>query len=590
MYHISLLYLIIVLIIFKNKKSKTSLLLMLIPFVLTSFLRFGVGPDYFSYEFIYNNLDVSSFGSFIDSFPTIEIGFKTLFYIGRLSGLSFHITAGILSSLCTLIVFYTIWKFENVNLFAIVLYYSMFFITWNLSGIRQGIVIYASTFILFGSTLKLSDKTKYLSVLGLALFHMSAVILIPIYFLSGRKWTRKELLIFTGSCILISIIPFSLIFTFIKDIPFIGKVYNYIPSGDYNLFDFASLIRYMIYIFIITNYDKLKASSANVYRMTNYTLISLSIYFLFKQSELIASRLSIYGFFLCIFLFPIILDNISLPKINMKVKQIAILLGVTAVSFLYITKDLSAMVGHSGYTGTLKTLSFETIFDSNRESFHNLYNPYLLMNEICTTNSNINAEYVYAEPKEGDTYIPVYFSKEDKYGIINQNGEVIEKPTHTQKPEIHGDIVILKSQGSSIRRNQFRRVGSETFDESNAIIEEVANNYKQELYASSRWFDIHAVDIHSNDFDIINKFGSPEDIEYMMTYSFGTPFKYKILEAKVFDVYLFFMLDEAGNLTNENPYYDLTPYNKYGIATGRNSCGVDYINSNGDVIWTEKSK
>lgn len=156
---------------------------LIIPILIGGF-RYGVGTDYFNYINLYNNHTKLSFGEFIDNngfgellFFTLEKIAYTVFHDPRFI---FIISVGL-----TVIFFYFGIKAYKLKYPGLVyLLYLMTIFPMTLNAVRQGVavslVFFASTFILK------ADKVKYILMIIIAgLFHISALLLLPVYFL-GR--------------------------------------------------------------------------------------------------------------------------------------------------------------------------------------------------------------------------------------------------------------------------------------------------------------------------------------------------------------------------------------------------------------------
>ena len=172
-----------------SEKTKVIIMVFLTSIVLVS--RYGVGTDYFPYQFLYESMDISSF-SLSDR---LEPGFKILMYLFRMLNLSFHTFAVFLSLIIYgLTSFWIYWnsRYPSRSLY---LYTSMFFLVWTLSALRQGLVMSIALILFFDKDIKLSIYVKLLIIAGLSTFHLSALILIPLVFIMELNFSKKNLLI-----------------------------------------------------------------------------------------------------------------------------------------------------------------------------------------------------------------------------------------------------------------------------------------------------------------------------------------------------------------------------------------------------------
>lgn len=165
-------------------------------------LRYGLGVDYFTYQNAFYNI---SSGNFIDKF---EPGYILLNFVVGYFGFGFHFMLFIIAvfnyMLLYLSIEYYMDKYKWVGLFLFLITFDLFIYT--LSAIRQSIALsiflYASRYIV-----QQNWKKYFLLVLMGALFHLSIIVLLPIYQL--YNYIRNKNYIFISYILLIAIISYS---------------------------------------------------------------------------------------------------------------------------------------------------------------------------------------------------------------------------------------------------------------------------------------------------------------------------------------------------------------------------------------------
>ncbi|WP_252856520.1 EpsG family protein [Erysipelothrix rhusiopathiae] len=89
MYYFALVFPFIVSLLPKLTK-KQKFYLATVPLFIIVIFRVGVGTDYFSYEYLYNLQNVTTFGKMLDHQSNIELGFRIFIFIFKSIGLPFQ--------------------------------------------------------------------------------------------------------------------------------------------------------------------------------------------------------------------------------------------------------------------------------------------------------------------------------------------------------------------------------------------------------------------------------------------------------------------------------------------------------------------
>lgn len=362
--YFSFVYLLILVFYARKFEGWKRFALVLFPFIIIIFLRYGVGADYFSYQNIYEKVNPISLIKTLDRMPSIEPFYLSVNFIAKKIGLSYHMFSGIYASLLTIIILK--WLEDNSPYFALsaLLYYSILFIYWNISALRQGLVVTLLLFIYFNKRYAFKLWQKLLAVFILFFMHPTAIIVPIIYFISKFKWEKFEFYFLLIAApifremvkILINLIPSSL--------PYIGKIFKYMDYDSIRIISAPSFMRIAFIIFIVHHYIRLIKKYPEYRIMFNFSLLSLIGYFYLPTAMVVGTRTTIFGYYLIIIIFPMIL---SLYK-SRELYTIVLygLLGISAISFY---NELDKLVDRTAYKYDIHQLNTETIIQKNREHF-----------------------------------------------------------------------------------------------------------------------------------------------------------------------------------------------------------------------------
>jgi hypothetical protein len=252
-------------------------------------LRYEIGADWFSYNRIFNN-----------SGENIEIGFAIFINIVKFvysSYLLFIFLVFLISFLIKTLIFK---KLSYSFYISLLLYFGLWFFVYDINGIRQGLaigLIAVSTYYAYKRML-----LHYLLWLFAAIsIHQSAIVFVPFYLLVGCNIKKIPMLIML--LLIIFLQASGRINNMMNNIIvyFIGKSFNekfisYSLNKLYNeniLLSFTSFHRIFIFFIVLFFTERMyDTRMKNMYR--NAAFLSIIIYFLFCNVEIIATRLSLY--------------------------------------------------------------------------------------------------------------------------------------------------------------------------------------------------------------------------------------------------------------------------------------------------------
>lgn len=364
LFYFFFVYLWILVFIGKNYKNRTRFFLVLLPFIAIIFLRYGIGADYFSYEKIYEAVNPYNLTATFDNVSNIEPLYIIINAIAKIFKLPYHLFAGLFASFITLLILK--WLQDNSPRFELsaLLYYSILFIYWNISALRQGLVITVLLYIYFNKEDRFNIWVKIFSVPVLFFIHPTAIIVPVIYFIAMFDWAKADfyMLLILAPVLrkiaefIISIIP--------PSIPYLGRLFKYIDYNSIKLISTPSLMRFAFIIFIVHHYIRLVKKYPNYRIMFNFCLLSLIMYFYLPTAMVVGTRTTIFGYYLIIIIFPMVLDLYKSKEI-----YTIVLYGLLFLSMISFYNELDKVVDRSGYKYNVHKLNTETIFQENREHF-----------------------------------------------------------------------------------------------------------------------------------------------------------------------------------------------------------------------------
>lgn len=227
--------------------------------------------------------------------------------------------------------FYGIWRFSLAPLLSVLLFVCLGPFFDSLNGVRQYVAI--ALFVFSWQFLFTKNPISYfITMIFAAGFHLSALLMIPVYFIVHHKFSRKFLII--AFCISISLM-FVISPILIKLAGFLPFYNNYVRSKfilpNPNL---LSLLRVVfpsiIFVFCILMYDKLKKDNIVI---LNLSLIYIFLTILFPNVSLVI-RIAFYFQAAILFLIPMMNKQFS--------KKDALLFDIFIVAygtiFIYITQ------------------------------------------------------------------------------------------------------------------------------------------------------------------------------------------------------------------------------------------------------------
>ncbi len=331
-YYIYLLILLFYLIKNKHTSSIYYIYCCIILFLIAAFRNADIDRDYQGYIFYYNNV-VNELPVLIE--PTFILISKI---VNRLADNSLYLFV-IYSLFGVILKFYAINRLTRYRLLSVLIYYSGFYLLYEMTQIRVGVA--AGLLLLCIKPIK--DKNIY-SFMVLAiiafLFHYSAIVIFPLYFLNGEKLNNKLYLLSIPAayCIYYSNIQ---IFTFLDliQMPLIQdkySIYREAASLDntINLFNYVLLSRCMLAFLFLWKWKLLAKTNIYSVILIKIYLIAIFIYIAFADTPGISSRISELLMVVEIILIPFLLIMIKQKYIALYI-IISIGLAFLSMSLFY---------------------------------------------------------------------------------------------------------------------------------------------------------------------------------------------------------------------------------------------------------------
>ena len=358
-----------------NDKKKISFKIFGAILLVLAFLRYGVGSDYFSYNFLYNRLSESLLLEFNYGLDNQEILFRIFGSILKKIGFSYQQYLIIIAIINLNFIFKICKKYSKNPTLSLLIYFSFYYFVWTFSGLRQGIVLAIGMYYLL-ECLENNRTIKLLLIsLLLSLVHASGIVLIFLYIGAKINFNKKKLMFLSFVGILFSIIPIDNILLKLTWIPYINRILPYIDSNItiLSILDFQSLGRVVFLVIALFYYDLYSRKNDISKLIINIYILSIILYFCLKFSELTAARLSIYGMLLNIIILPNIF-YIQKDKFNRFIYITFI--GVFCIA--YFNKELYTMEKQTGLVNSNKIIiPYTNIYNKEKYIFNKKHFYYL---------------------------------------------------------------------------------------------------------------------------------------------------------------------------------------------------------------------
>lgn len=325
-------FLLVFFSLIKNEKIELVLFVAsgILLFFLAAFRKSGIDRDYYGYIEYFNDVLTRSFSIIEPSFILITN------VINRLNGNYLHLFI-IYALLGVFLKLYAINKLTHFRLLSVLIYFSSFFLLFEMTQIRAGVA--AGLLLLCIIPIKERKLIQFLFLASLAFFfHYSAIVIFPLYFLNGNSLNRNIYIILIPISYLIYFLKFD-VFFFTNYIP-ISLIQSKIESYKHyaslnntiNVFNFVHMSRCLLAYLFLWKWKFL--AEANVYSviLIKIYIIALFIYVTFAQVPAISSRINELL---------IVVEIILMPLLTVVFKPIYIsILFVFGIGLLFLSFTL----------------------------------------------------------------------------------------------------------------------------------------------------------------------------------------------------------------------------------------------------------
>lgn len=269
-----------------------------------------IGFDYSNYEYLFNIIDLNNYLE-----NTVEVGYALLTQVLRGLGFSFHEFLFFIAFFGVGLKMLFMFKWSSNWFLSLTYYFAIGFTINEMGQIRHGFAI-AIVLLAFADLFQENYRGFFIKTFFAFLFHASALIVFPVYFLIKKKNIAPLKL-------LLALVPF-LIFVFIDLKTFISLIIEYLPltqvqsklsyyvlSEEYgSVLGFnMSLVLRLIFLLLLYRYHSLGKSKYYYYdtlwKLYYYGVI---LYMVFNSIGDIAIRSSLYFKTLECLIIPMLVD------------------------------------------------------------------------------------------------------------------------------------------------------------------------------------------------------------------------------------------------------------------------------------------
>lgn len=306
--------------------------------------RWYVGWDWYNYQ-----------SDFFHDKYNYEIGYR--WFVSLVRGIypNFQFFIGINTVIDFIILGYILKKYSDYPVFTLLLYFLVNGLSLEVDMIRN-----VKSILLFLISLQFIEKRRVvpymlLNILG-AMFHISSLIYLPVYFILNLKIDRKVIIgIFTVG-IVYYMSGFKLL-TLVLNKLNIDRLNGYLTLsqesvGEVNIFLFTRILLFLVIYFGFNFIEKKDKERYNI--LANAGYISIFLYLYMSEVLIVALRLSLLFVFSFWFIIPLILKNLD------SVKLFKVLIFIVAI-FMGGFKIYNFL----SFEGNLKTYRYENIFTKN---------------------------------------------------------------------------------------------------------------------------------------------------------------------------------------------------------------------------------
>lgn len=304
--------------------------------------------------------------------------------------------------------------------------------------------------------------------------------------------------------------------------------------------------------------------------------------------ELIAARLSVFGFFVIVYLVPVIYYELNLNRLLK-------FLAISVFSLLFFTKEFNASIRQSGYQGNFVEAQMVTIFSYDRSDWFNNFNVIHQVNKIHQDRKEeFRFRYFnkFIELTQYDTnneYISVRFPN-GKYGVIDTDGKILIDGTYETEIKVIGNLLKITPKNDQFKPIYLFLSDMTEADEASILIQkdiQTLQNTEIELDPITEG-PVSVDDLDRFDNIFLRYDIRPDILTKSTKINYNLPYQYTIYNFQIFsNSYYFIYNDNLGREVVNNPYTGFGRVDNTGVFVGKTRYSSEIINSEGKLIWIE---
>lgn len=327
--------------IVKNETSKEQniicLLYILMMIAIFTLRATTIGTDTQTYANYYNGLSAGKLGNLF------EIGFEMLIFLCKLLGFNFNAFLFVSSLIIFVPIYFLVVKHSKNPILSLFAYSTLGVYSMSFNGLRQFIAfslfLIGIQYIIKGGKLSFF---KYILIITVAvLFHSSAMVLYPVYFLKFVKLNIPTMLVFIA-LIMLAMGLMQPVVKLVSKITHFNYYDRYFGSGDLQSISlinvFYCIVMMAVFIYFRVLRDKIDFESDDEKNKYNIFLILFFLFLLIRCAATFSNMFSLINRFTMFFQFSIIflIPYASYPIKESTIKACFEILVLVACTFYFI--------------------------------------------------------------------------------------------------------------------------------------------------------------------------------------------------------------------------------------------------------------
>lgn len=328
-----------------NLASKYKTLLYWLSFfilMLLAGLRYETGGDWPNYTAMFNNIEpfqeLLQGNDEIFQAQGVEVGYKLLCSICKIVSDNVQFLFFIIALFISTSLFRIIPCYSPLPQMSILVYFGILYFSLDMNVLRQGIAV----MIMFYAYRYIESKnfwSLFCVAVFASLFHSSALIMIPVYFLLKRTYSNKTLIvlfIIFNAILFLQIKWLSpileLLLGYALDPVIAARITTYLTNEAYAVgrgITFGSVVNVLLFVLLIMNRKRLLTYQYfNLF--LNLFMMYLFIYCCMSELVEVGNRLKFYFMMSFTVLLPMLADSLKIRS-----NKVIVYLGICAFSFMY---------------------------------------------------------------------------------------------------------------------------------------------------------------------------------------------------------------------------------------------------------------